>query len=78
MKSKIEKAKATSNAKITFVSLVDKADNKKQILITKSANGSANFQTYGRIILHSKAPWKVTTTTLKQEHETGDTIQMNL
>ena len=33
--SKIEKAYAITDAKISFVSLVDKAANKKQFLITK-------------------------------------------
>ena len=35
--SKIEKAYAITDAKISFVSLVDKAANKKQFLITKAA-----------------------------------------
>ena len=34
--SKIEKAYAITDAKISFVSLVDKAANKKQFLITKA------------------------------------------
>ena len=46
----IAKAYAITDAKISFVSLVDKAANKKQFLITKSENGAANFATYGRII----------------------------
>lgn len=48
--SKIAKAYAITDAKISFVSLVDKAANKKQFLITKSENGAANFATYGRIL----------------------------
>lgn len=48
--SKIAKAYAITDAKISFVSLVDKAANKKQFLITKSENGSADFATYGRIL----------------------------
>lgn len=46
----IAKAYAISDAKISFVSLVDKAANKKQFLITKGADGSASFTSYGRII----------------------------
>lgn len=46
----IAKAYAITDAKISFVSLVDKAANKKQFLITKSENGSANFSTFGRIL----------------------------
>lgn len=46
----IAKAYAITDAKISFVSLVDKAANKKQFLITKSGNGSANFSTFGRIL----------------------------
>jgi len=47
---KIEKAIEISDAKIRFVSLVDKAANKKSFLITKAEDGSAQFATYGRII----------------------------
>ena len=47
--SKIEKAYAITDAKISFVSLVDKAANKKQFLITKAEHGSASFS-YGRIV----------------------------
>ncbi len=46
----ITKAYAITDAKISFVSLVDKAANKKQFLITKSENGAANFTTFGRIL----------------------------
>lgn len=48
--SQVAKAYAISDAKISFVSLVDKAANKKKFLITKSDNGSADFTTYGRIL----------------------------
>ena len=48
--SKIEKAYAITDAKISFVSLVDKAANKKQFLITKAEHGSASFASYGRIL----------------------------
>lgn len=49
---KIEKAYAISNAKINFVSLVDKAANKKRFLIAKAedADGLAAFQSFGRIL----------------------------
>ena len=50
MADKIAKAYEMTDAKITFVSLVDKDANKKQFLITKAANGNAQFQTYGRIL----------------------------
>lgn len=50
MTDKIAKAYEMTDAKITFVSLVDKAANKKQFLITKAADGNAQFQTYGRIL----------------------------
>ena len=47
---KIEKAFEITNAKISFVSLVDKAANKRQFLITKAEEGTASFQSFGRII----------------------------
>lgn len=47
---KIKKAYEISDAKISFVSLVDKAANKKQFLITKAEKGSANFTSTGKII----------------------------
>lgn len=50
MSKTIEKAYAISDAKISFVSLVDKAANKKQFLITKAEAGSASFASYGRIV----------------------------
>lgn len=46
----IAKAYAITDAKIGFVSLVDKASNKRTFLITKAADGSAAFATYGRIL----------------------------
>lgn len=46
----IAKAYAISDAKISFVSLVNKAANKKRFLITKAADGSARFTSYGRIV----------------------------
>lgn len=50
MAKKIEKAYAISNARISFVSLVDKAANKHKFLLTKAENGAANFTSMGRII----------------------------
>ena len=47
---RIAKAYAITDAKISFVSLVDKAANKKRFLITKSENGDASFATFGRIL----------------------------
>ncbi|MGN0613034.1 MAG: XkdF-like putative serine protease domain-containing protein [Porcipelethomonas sp.] len=47
---KIEKSRCLSDAKIQFVSLVDKAANRRQFLITKAENGTASFSTAGRII----------------------------
>lgn len=46
----LTKATAISDAKITFVSLVNKAANKRRFLITKAEKGKASFQTYGEII----------------------------
>lgn len=47
---KVEKAYEITDAKISFVSLVDKAANKKQFLITKAEKGEVNFTTFGRIL----------------------------
>lgn len=47
---KIEKAIAISDAKIQFVSLVDKAANKRRFLITKASDGQAQFSTTGKIL----------------------------
>lgn len=46
----VKKAYEITDAKISFVSLVDKAANKREFLITKASDGKANFRTYGRII----------------------------
>ncbi len=46
----IAKAYEITNARIGFVSLVDKAANRKKFLITKEDGDSANFITYGRIL----------------------------
>ncbi len=50
MPDKVAKAYAINDARIMFVSLVGKAANKHQFLITKSEDGKADFQTYGRIL----------------------------
>lgn len=47
---KVQKAIEISDAKIQFVSLVDKAANKRQFLITKAENGRAQFSTYGKLL----------------------------
>ena len=46
----ISKAYEITDAKIKFVSLVDKAANLKKFLITKAEAGKATFSTYGRIV----------------------------
>lgn len=46
----IKKAYELKDAKISFVSLVDKAANKKRFLIKKAEDGKAGFTTYGRIL----------------------------
>lgn len=56
----IIKAYAMTNAKISFVSLVNKAANKKQFLITKAEDGKASFQTYGRILKTDQTAHHVT------------------
>lgn len=50
MRNKVAKAYAMTDVKPIFVSLVDKAANQRQFLLTKSQDGSAIFQTYGRIL----------------------------
>lgn len=50
MTKKIEKAYEITDAKISFVSLVDRAANKRSFLITKAEDGHADFATYGRIL----------------------------
>ncbi len=47
---KVEKAIEISDAKIQFVSLVDKAANKRQFLITKADDGRAQFSTLGKVL----------------------------
>lgn len=61
MKQKtIRNAYEITDAKISFVSLVDKAANKRQFLITKAENGQATFSTYGRILKADAASHFVT------------------
>jgi len=48
--STIKKAIEMSDAKITFVSLVDKAANKRQFLITKADGDKASFSSIGKIL----------------------------
>ncbi len=48
--AKVAKATEISNAKIQFVSLVDKAANLRTFLLKKANDGKASFATYGRIV----------------------------
>lgn len=48
--SAIKKAYAISDAKISFVSLVNKAANKRQFIITKAEDGEVAFSSFGKII----------------------------
>lgn len=50
----IEKAYAITNAKIQFVSLVDKAANLREFLIVKQEGQNASFHSSGPIIKHDK------------------------
>ncbi len=50
MKTGLQKAYEITDAKIQFVSLVDKAANKRQFLLKKADDGTATFTTYGRIV----------------------------
>lgn len=50
MRKGLKKAYEITDAKITFVSLVDKAANKRQFLLKKADDGKATFTTYGRIV----------------------------
>lgn len=50
MTRKVKKAKEITDARISFVSLVDKPANKRQFLIVKDEEGKAAFTTYGKII----------------------------
>ena len=50
MRTSLRKAYEITDAKIQFVSLVDKAANLRKFLLTKADGGKASFTTYGRII----------------------------
>lgn len=50
MPQNVRKAYAISDAKIMFVSLVDKAANQHDFLVVKSADGTAKIQTMARIV----------------------------
>ena len=50
MRKDLKKAYEITDAKIQFVSLVDKAANLRTFLLTKANDGKANFTTYGRIV----------------------------
>ena len=50
MPNSINKAIEIFDAKIQFVSLVAKAANKRQFIITKDDGGAAQFSTYGKIL----------------------------
>lgn len=50
MNGKVKKAYELTNAKITFVSLVDRAANMRTFLMKKEKDGKASFATYGRIV----------------------------
>lgn len=50
MRKGLNKAYEITDAKIQFVSLVDKAANKRQFLLKKADDGKATFKTYGRIV----------------------------
>ena len=58
--SKVQKAIAIYDAKIQFVSLVDKAANLKQFLVTKQADGEAQFSTYSKILKIDQAAHYIT------------------
>lgn len=50
MKKDLRKAYEITDAKIQFVSLVDKAANLRKFLLKKADDGKASFATYGRIL----------------------------
>lgn len=59
-KQAIERAYEITDAKITFVSLVDAAANKKTFLITKAKNGQAEIKLTGRILRQDQEKHLVT------------------
>lgn len=60
MKRNIRNAYEITDAKISFVSLVDKAANQRRFLITKAENGKANFTSTGRIVKTDSATHHIT------------------
>ena len=50
MNRSLRKACEITNAKISFVSLVDKAANRRTFLLKKAQDGKATFSTHGRIV----------------------------
>lgn len=60
MNHNINKAYAITDAKISFVSLVNKAANRKEFLIVKGDNGEANFTTNCKILKTDKSNHYVT------------------
>lgn len=56
----LQKAFEITDAQIQFVSLVDKAANKKRFLITKAEKGRAEFHSCGRIIKTDEATHYIT------------------
>ena len=48
--AELAKAKSISDVEVQFVSLVDKAANRKSFLITKAEDGTASFSANGRIV----------------------------
>lgn len=51
MSKTVAKSTAITDARISFVSLVDKAANKRKFLITKAEDGMANIESYGSILM---------------------------
>ena len=60
MSKSLRKAYEITDAKIQFVSLVDKAANKRAFLLKKAEDGKATFATYGRIVKADAANHYVT------------------
>lgn len=56
----VKKAVEISDAKIQFISLVDKAANKRQFLVTKGENGTAQFSAQSKILKVDEATHYVT------------------
>jgi len=60
MSKSLRKAYEITDAKIQYVSLVDKAANKRTFLLKKAEDGKATFATYGRIVKADAANHYVT------------------